>query len=769
VIIENLSPKSYILAAVFFILQLPLLLHAESQNIALGKACKFYPAPNYSPCTDDGDIYQLTDGKIGQSLWYAPYKEETVGWMHQGLIEIVIDLKSIAFVETVKVYTVGGGGAWVEYPEYFAAMISADGANYSLSSVVDSSGYDFGIYKLTKPKVMQTGINDNCRFIKLLVRPTGNLFFCDEIEVLTSNGRGKDKRTFLTNEGAINLIERQRQLKRNISALRNDIQSGVNDVIIGIDTFDRYLMTVDKFTDKYLSDIENGVNKIRSKYLSGKFKSDWFYYIADPLNILRYEDLPGEKDEAKALCFYQWQNEHCVNTFNLVNCTDAVATFKVSVSPLSCNGKFIAADNFLEVRRAVYIVSKNTGYFADPLVLQGNKSFSVKPGETVQIWIDFYSKGISYGTYIAALAITATGDSISTPNKTIPIEIEVADKVFPEKLAFKSYNFDFYITGKSLFTSYKPQAAIKDLDSHYINVTTISQGHIYNYTSANGVPKCDVSASLNYELKLRENSYKLLYLGLEVHKSKFGTFRTYEWESNFRSFLGQLVNVMHTNGCDYNDFAIYPFDEYIGDDYIYVAKIIRKFDPKLKIFANCYGGGPKDFRKVVGLVDIWCPTIQLSLENRAWLEELKKVSDEVWCYGGAAKEVYAARTEFFYHANFRSFYRLTPIKANALGMTGAGFWVYLDWKGGHWNDTLQSYDVVYDGREAPNDCVSETIVPSKRWQLWREGIEDTVCLSGHKDLLAELMLQSDKTITSEYLMELRKRADKVQVSNKITN
>jgi hypothetical protein len=525
---------------------------------------------------------------------------------------------------------------------------------------------------------------------------------------------------------------------------------------------------VDKFTDKYLSDIENGVNKIRSKYLAGKFKSDWFYCIADPLDILRYEDLPGKKDEAKALHFYQWQNEHCINTFNLVNCTDAVATFRVSVSPLNCNGKYIASDNFFEVRRAIYIVSKDTGYFADPLVLQGNKPFSVKPGETVQIWIDFYSKGISYGTYISALAITATGDSISTPNKTIPIEIEVADKVFPEKTAFKSYNWD-YITDETIFTSYKPEAATKDLNSHYTNVTVIPFGKIYNYKSANDVLKYNVSTLLNYELKLRGNSYKLLFLGLETQKSRFGKFRTYEWESNFKFFLGQLVNTMHTNGCNYDDFALYPFDEYIGDDYIYIAQIIRKFDPKLKIFANWYGGGPKDFRKVVGLVDIWSPPIKLSLENPAWLEELKKASDEVWCYGGASKETYVSRTQFYYHANYRNFYRLTPVRAIALGMTGAGFWVYSDWNGGHWNDNVSSHGVVYDGREAPGDCVFETIVPSKRWQLWREGIEDAVCLSGHKDLLDELMMQADKTITNEYLMELRKRADNVQNPKKITN
>jgi hypothetical protein len=773
-IIKDLYQKYYILAAVLFILQLPILLHAESQNVALGKACKFSPAPNYPLTTDEGDIYQLTDGKIEQSLWYESCRDKTVGWLGQGLIEIVIDLKSSAFVETIKVYTVGGGRAGAEYPEYVAVMISDDGTRYSLSSLADSSGYDFSVRGLAKPRVMQADIKDSCRFVKFLVRPTGNLFFTDEIEVLASNGKGKDKRTFLTNEEAINLIERQRQLKRNIATLRDTIRSEkyeVNDVIVGIDTFDRYLLTVDKFTDEYLSNIENGFNKIRSKYLASKFKSDWFYNISEPLDILRYETLPEKKDESTTLYFYQWQNEHCIRTFNLVNCTDAVATFKISASPLNGGGKYIASDNFLEVRRAVYIVSKNTGYFADPLVLQGNKSFPVKPGETVQIWVDFYSKGLSSGNYIAALSVTATGDSISTPNKTIPIEIEVTDKVFPKKVEFKSCSWDYLIADKTIFTSnnYNPQDAIKDLNSHYINVTCIPPRVIYNYTSAPKSLKYGGSKLLNNELKLREKFYKLVFLAIEGYKSKFGEFRTHEWELNFKFFLGQLVNTMHENGCDYNDFAIYPFDEYIGDDYIYVAKIIREFDPKLKIFANCYGQGPKDFRKVFGLVDIWCLPMELSLKNPAWLEELKKVSDKVWCYGGAPKELYVARTEIYYQANYKGFYRLEPIKAIALGMTGAGFWVYTDWKGGHWNDTIQSYGVVYDGREAPEDCILETIVPSTRWQLWREGIEDAVCLSGHKDLLDELMRQSDKTITSDYIMELRKRADKVQKQNNTTN
>jgi len=103
-----------------------------------------------------------------------------------------------------------------------------------------------------------------------------------------------------------------------------------------------------------------------------------------------------------------------------------------------------------------------------------------------------------------------------------------------------------------------------------------------------------------------------------------------------------------------------------------------------------------------------------------------------------------------------------PIKACGLGMTGAGFWTYIDYRDSQFNYYENCiYGVVYDGKYLPKDCVYESILPSKRWQMWREGVEDTVALKGHPELLKEFMAKTPNEITSKYLQNLRKRADQI--------
>ena len=78
-------------------------------------------------------------------------------------------------------------------------------------------------------------------------------------------------------------------------------------------------------------------------------------------------------------------------------------------------------------------------------------------------------------------------------------------------------------------------------------------------------------------------------------------------------------------------------------------------------------------------------------------------------------------------------------------------------------DTMGDHGVVYDGTQNPDkNCIPEIIIPSKRWQQWREGIEDAVCLMGHKELLDEFFQMPNAKLTSEYLTSLRRRADETR-------
>jgi hypothetical protein len=81
------------------------------------------------------------------------------------------------------------------------------------------------------------------------------------------------------------------------------------------------------------------------------------------------------------------------------------------------------------------------------------------------------------------------------------------------------------------------------------------------------------------------------------------------------------------------------------------------------------------------------------------------------------------------------------------GQTGIGFYTYIDRQKHDWNDTLKPlgyYNVIYGPAESPPDVNThgEKIIPSRRWEAWREGIEDY-----------------------EYLIQLQKAIEQTRASN----
>ena len=165
---------------------------------------------------------------------------------------------------------------------------------------------------------------------------------------------------------------------------------------------------------------------------------------------------------------------------------------------------------------------------------------------------------------------------------------------------------------------------------------------------------------------------------------------------------------------------MYPFDETLCDEFYELARLIKSIDPKIRIYANSFGKGPADFMRFKNLTDIWCLRNRYCVQHPNWLATIKRFGKEVWTYEalgpGKANHPY-------------SYYRLMPWRAFKRGQTGAGFWNYVDYyKTKGWDDTGRPhgyYGVVYGSRiQNAVDTLSEDIVPSRRWEAWREGIED---------------------------------------------
>ena len=66
------------------------------------------------------------------------------------------------------------------------------------------------------------------------------------------------------------------------------------------------------------------------------------------------------------------------------------------------------------------------------------------------------------------------------------------------------------------------------------------------------------------------------------------------------------------------------------------------------------------------------------------------------------------------------------------GMTGLGVWSYNDVRGGtSWDTKGDDFTMVYELRDAPEDVPrtpAEPLIPSRRWQALRAGIQDYMLL-----------------------------------------
>ncbi|MCJ7653940.1 MAG: DUF4091 domain-containing protein, partial [Dehalococcoidia bacterium] len=176
-------------------------------------------------------------------------------------------------------------------------------------------------------------------------------------------------------------------------------------------------------------------------------------------------------------------------------------------------------------------------------------------------------------------------------------------------------------------------------------------------------------------------------------------------------------------GIGYDKFVVHGFDETLCDEFFEFAKFVKSIDPKIRLFANSFGKGPKEFMRFHELIDIWDLQDSHCERHPQWLELIKSFGQEVWTYEclGPAKA-----------NNPYSYYRLMPWRAFKRGQTGAGFWVYHDGLNYEnlavpWDDTLKPYGyygVIYGPQTSPVGKLDDSIVPSRRWEAWREGVED---------------------------------------------
>jgi len=194
------------------------------------------------------------------------------------------------------------------------------------------------------------------------------------------------------------------------------------------------------------------------------------------------------------------------------------------------------------------------------------------------------------------------------------------------------------------------------------------------------------------------------------------------WEAAFQSWYRQLVKHLLGRGMTYDDFAFYPIDEpwteEAGKEYVHIARAAKQADAKARIFVTAPGVPLDRLQTWTDCTDIFClGGPDEDPKARALIEK----GCEVWYYSGAAGKnehpIAVARRNFWRGFDLRLAGQCVwDYCCSGWQKTGEETaWTELD-TGGRGDASM-----IYRGKYGP--------VTTKRWEAWRDGVEDYWLLS----------------------------------------
>ena len=220
-----------------------------------------------------------------------------------------------------------------------------------------------------------------------------------------------------------------------------------------------------------------------------------------------------------------------------------------------------------------------------------------------------------------------------------------------------------------------------------------------------------------------------------------------KWGRNFKVWLTETVEHLKARGIGYDRFALYlvdePSDDPTGGDLplLDVAVYVKRLDPKVLLYVNYCPKTDQTIPIVGAAYDILCPAIsRMMTHGRA--EAYRKTGKRLWGYEcGSAKQ-----------KSPLGWYRKLFWATWQAGFTGCVFWSYActGW-GNAATPNRSAWDDMDNTRNLDNAVVYESPagpITSRRWEAWREGIEDYEYLWLLRDKLnqAERQGRSDAAV-----------------------
>lgn len=361
----------------------------------------------------------------------------------------------------------------------------------------------------------------------------------------------------------------------------------------------------------------------------------------------------------------------------------------------------------LTLREGIQVPATTVASVMDALpLLNDAQTLTLPPSEARQLWIQIDTHGLPAGMHEATLYLASLANPAAI--RTVPIRIEVWPVALPDtvyaKINWSSFNAPQY-----------SGSAVQDMLDHGVSV-------IYGPplpampVDAQGNRAGDIAwADFDAALARIPKHFTFLYSGPPTPQWPGGTAPDAASDAAFNAFkngIAAMASHLADKGFPYAQWAFYPMDEPWNTGFTGIPELkafcerVKRADPKAYIYADPAGLVRVEYLdEFKGLIDIWQPEMNLlkrDPELVAWFHQNAK---RFWAYEapGPAKDLLPL-------GHYRAFAWL----AWHFGLEGAGYWVY---QGDDiWLTTDTNYSAVYKS--------GDTIVPSRRWEADRDGVED---------------------------------------------
>ena len=637
---------------------------------------EFSRPPNYKSCTDSGDMRQLTDGKLaGFPIWM---KKETVGWAAITPIAIKLRLHGGSSVQSpragrLRLHSAKGLFARVDVPRH-VDVYTRDPDNQL--RLVGSLDFQSSMFSDRSVHWLEIDVVAATDLLVLVVHAAGDYIFLDEIE-WSSSGTSRLPDNGLTAssvrvalENSVSRVSREQIQRAELEAQRAAISLPMDAI---------YVWSQDPWTE---------------------------------VGHAAVHGLPGDQVPSVEVRGYSGEHETvCLG----IAVGEEIAKHGLRVI---VRGLLPQAVRLYELKA---VVAANGKRVYDPIVpLDEGKVIPVRPGIPFYLWVDLNLSSLGDGDHRFEIHLEGGKRTVVVPGLA-SVKAERRDVKSPQ-----AFNWA-YLSDKPIFRN--GSAAAQDLVNHGINTFVVHPSEVPGISLDENWAIKPNSHFLETVTLAKQHGMVLLYLGWSDTKNPLRFSSTMQSldpvvKDRLVTWVKKLSEHLLHHNLSFDRWALYPVDEPNRHGLRLVkmvAQAVKEWNPSVQVYVNptIYAKPAievQDLREAESVVDFWQPNL-LALPGRTG-EFFKGLKRDWWLYGNPKSP---AKLGSPLHD-----YRMLSWWAWHYGASGVGFWSYSDTGGSSaWDDI--------DGRRPDWSVVYETpdgVVSSRRWEAFREGLEDYRLLSG---------------------------------------